>query len=90
MRSNIHGITAEILSKASSNGAVTASAVSSSTGATPVMSKLPVCSLRQAQALILSVCTSSTILVGQSLHNDLKALKFNHKYVLFYSVLLYL
>jgi hypothetical protein len=74
MRSSIHGITADILNKASAKGSLPAPAAGS-----PAVSQLPICSLRQAQALILSVCTSATILVGQSLHNDLKALKFDHK-----------
>ena len=34
--------------------------------------------LRHAQAALMGLCTSSTVLVGQSLFNDLIALHFNH------------
>lgn len=37
--------------------------------------------LRQAQATLLKICKESTIIIGHSLHNDLKALKFDHRYV---------
>jgi RNA exonuclease 1 len=35
--------------------------------------------LRHAQAEILSFCSNQTIIVGHGIHNDLKALKLNHK-----------
>ena len=55
MKSDIHGITADMLTQA------------------------PVYTLRHAQAAILQLCTNSTVLVGQSLNNDLQALRLNHK-----------
>lgn len=36
-------------------------------------------SLRQVQALLLSVCHEKTIIVGHALYNDLKSLKFQHR-----------
>ncbi len=38
--------------------------------------------LRHAQAFLLSVCDSNTILVGHGLCHDLKALHFNHKNII--------
>jgi DNA polymerase III epsilon subunit-like protein len=35
--------------------------------------------LRHAQAALLKICSSETIIVGHSVHNDLKALHFYHK-----------
>ena len=34
--------------------------------------------LRHAQAVLLKICTEDTIIIGHGLHNDLKALKFEH------------
>lgn len=34
--------------------------------------------LRHAQAMLLSICSSDTIIVGHGLINDFKALKFKH------------
>jgi hypothetical protein len=55
LRTNVHGITASMLSQA------------------------PPFTLRHAQAAVLNLCTSATILVGQSLCNDLSALKLSHR-----------
>ena len=71
MRANIHGITAAILKNASGTA--------NPPGLNTPVNELPVCSLRQAQAKLMGICTSSTILVGQSLYNDLTALKFDHR-----------
>ena len=66
MRTHIHGITADQLTT------LTSIAGANTNGQ-------PACvTLRQAQAMLLNICTASTVIVGQSLHNDLKALKFNH------------
>lgn len=54
MKTDIHGITSEMLARA------------------------PIYSLRHAQAALLNLCTDSTVLVGQSLNNDLLALRLNH------------
>lgn len=35
--------------------------------------------LRQAQAFLYNLCTDRTIIVGHSVHNDLKALHFQHQ-----------
>jgi RNA exonuclease 1 len=35
--------------------------------------------LRHAQAALLKICSDRTVLVGHSLHKDLRALKFNHR-----------
>ena len=35
--------------------------------------------LRHAQAFLYNFCSDKTILVGQALHNDLKALRFIHR-----------
>lgn len=34
--------------------------------------------LRHAQAFLMKICTDQTIIIGHSLQNDLKALKFEH------------
>lgn len=38
--------------------------------------------LRQAQAALLNICSDQTIIIGHSIHKDLKSLKFNHKNVI--------
>jgi len=38
--------------------------------------------LRQAQAAILNICSDQTIIIGHSIHKDMKSLKFNHKNVI--------
>lgn len=38
--------------------------------------------LRQAQAFLYQNCSEDTIIVGHSVHNDLKALRFNHMNVI--------
>jgi RNA exonuclease 1 len=53
LRTNIHGITEEQLSKAT-------------------------WTLRHAQAALLNLCTDRTIIIGHSLHKDLKSLHFTH------------
>lgn len=34
---------------------------------------------RHAQAFLLSICSDRTILIGHSLHHDLRTLRFAHK-----------
>lgn len=36
--------------------------------------------LRHAQAALLKLCSDRTVFVGHSLHKDLRALKFSHRY----------
>ena len=38
--------------------------------------------LRHAQAVMINICSKDTIIVGHSLHNDLKALRFYHDKVI--------
>ncbi len=35
--------------------------------------------LKHAQAILKSVCSEGTVIVGHALYNDLRALKFNHR-----------
>jgi len=46
--------------------------------------------LRHAQAILLKICTDQTIIIGHSVHNDLKALKFEHTNVIDTSYLYFL
>ena len=39
-------------------------------------------SFRHAQAFLINICSSDTIIVGHGCHNDLKALRFNHTNVI--------
>lgn len=36
-------------------------------------------SIRQAQAVLLNMCPESTIIIGHSVHSDLKSLRFAHR-----------
>ena len=38
--------------------------------------------LRHAQAFLLNICSDRTLIVGHAVHHDLKALHFQHKYVM--------
>ena len=45
-------------------------------------------SLRHAQAAILEICSENTIIIGHSVHNDLKALHFRHRCVSFFEFMI--
>ena len=38
---------------------------------------------RHAQAFLLSICSDRTILIGHSVHHDLRSLRFVHRYFLY-------
>lgn len=39
-------------------------------------------SLRHAQAFLMNICSSDTIIIGHAVHNDFKALRFDHRNVI--------